>query len=145
MCIFFCRLCRVSLCSNRTLVLVYKPAKSKCSTTGESLSVVSATADRVSLEGARRNSTSNHWKLFLSSNMLIHKPTGSYFSCWCQNQIWWQEGGKTLKDISQRVLMSSLFPASISAATTSWKISFGLGTPGKCGAGRGSDRGEICG
>ena len=37
--LFFRRLCRVSLCSIRTLVLVYKPAKSKCCTTGESLSV----------------------------------------------------------------------------------------------------------
>ena len=54
--------------------------------------------------------------------------------CWCRNQIWRQEGGKTLKDISQRVLMSSLFPAVISAATTSWKISFGLGNlQNKCG------------
>ena len=40
-----------------------------------------AAADRVSLEGARQTSTSNHWKLFLSSNMFIYKPTGSYFTC----------------------------------------------------------------
>ena len=149
-----------------------------------------AAADRVSLEGARQTSTNNHWKLFLCSNMFIHKPTGSYFTCPLPlpthpHAIWscgildqtarllggvgtgsavqvlserdyvgvkirfgGRKEGRHL-DISQRVLMSSLFPAPISAATTCWEVIRTFveifRTLGKCGAGPGSERGGICG
>ena len=61
-------------------------------------------------------SIGRHWQRQRSSSLIWERL------CKCQNQIWRQEGGKTLKDNSQGVLMSSLFPAPISAATTCWEV-----------------------